>query len=63
LLVLVCGTRVRSAQQQPPGNALSGFEGSIIFQKIRHAGRPERVRFRRWSGAFRIGKLFLQNWR
>jgi hypothetical protein len=26
------------------GDALSGFKGAIIFQKIRDAGRPKRVR-------------------
>ena len=24
-----------------PGNPLSGFQGAVIFQKIRDAGRPE----------------------
>ena len=26
------------------GNALGGFKGAVIFQKIRDAGRPEGVR-------------------
>ena len=26
------------------GNALSGLKRAVIFQKIRYAGRPERVR-------------------
>ena len=36
------------------GDALSGFKSAVIFQKIRDAGCPERVRriVRRQSGLF-----------
>jgi hypothetical protein len=27
-----------------PGDALSGFKGPVVLEKIRDAGRPERVR-------------------
>ena len=44
-----CGPAVGMA-----GDSLSGFQGAVIFQKIRDAGRPKRVRriVRRQSGLF-----------
>jgi len=36
--------KFRGAAVDMAGDALSGFKGAVIFQKIRDAGRAERMR-------------------